>query len=118
MNERTESALIIILIGTLFFILGGILLFDKVMMMAGNIVFSFGVLLLLKPQLNFRNRDSLKNISLFIVGVVLVFCKFAVLGFLCQLVSVLYTVRSKIPSLKSLILRNLTKILKFVKILN
>lgn len=116
MNERSESALIIIVIGTIFFLMGGVLFFDRVMMMAGNIVFGFGVLLLLIPQMSLNNHGNLKSMSLFVAGVVLVFCKFAVLGFLFQLFSVLYTVRNKIPSIRSIIMNNITKILKFVRV--
>lgn len=116
MNERSESVLIIIVIGTIFFLMGGVLFFDRVMMMAGNIVFGFGVLLLLIPQMSLNNRGNLKSVSLFVAGVVLVFCKFAVLGFLFQLFCVLYTVRNKIPSIRSIIMNNITKILKFVRV--
>ncbi|ELQ74781.1 Ferric reductase-like protein [Trachipleistophora hominis] len=116
MNERSESALIIIVIGSIFFLMGGMLFFDRVMMMAGNIVFSIGVLLLLMPQMSLNSSENLKSMSLFVAGIVLVFCGFAVLGFLFQLVSVLYTIRNKIPSFRSIVMNNITKILKFLRI--
>lgn len=118
MDELTESALITIAIGLFFFIFGGVFLFDRALMMGGNLILSFGVFLLLKPQLDFNNTEYLKNIGLFIAGTTLVFLKFSFLGMLLQLMAIFTTIKSKIPSLKQIIIRNLTKILRFINFLS
>lgn len=115
MNERTESALLVIFMGTCFFLIGGLLLFDRLMMMAGNILFGSGVIMLIGPQFVLNSQENMKSFMLFLVGMTLVFCNFALFGFIFQVISVLYIIRHKIPSLRSIIIRNVSKIFTMVR---
>lgn len=109
MDKMTESAFITMAIGVFFFIFGGIFLFDRVLMIGGHIIFSVGVLLLLKPLSNFKNPESRKNFGLFVCGTSLVVCGFSLCGLLLQLLSVYHTIANQLPSARQMIMRNVLR---------
>lgn len=116
MESQTETALILIVIGSFFFIFGGLMLLDRLVMIAGNIIFSIGVLSLLLPQLDLHNRESMRNLSFFVVGISLMICGFAFFGFLFQFFAVISTIKNQLPSLKGILLRNYKKLLQVLRI--
>ncbi|KRH93369.1 Ferric reductase-like protein [Pseudoloma neurophilia] len=116
MDEWTESGLITAIIGLFFFIFGGILLFDRTLMTGGNVLFSVGVLILLRPKLSLQNPESTRNLVVFVIGMALNFNGLLALGFILQMIAALSTIKNQLPSVRQLITRNLFKTLRFLKV--
>ncbi|KAJ9621296.1 Golgi Transport [Taxawa tesnikishii (nom. ined.)] len=72
-----------------FFLIGGVLLFfDRAMLAMGNILFLFGISLLLGPQrtfLFFARRQKLRGTLAFLLGITLILLRWPLIGFLVEI---------------------------------
>jgi len=69
--------------GTFFIFLGIILFFDAALLALGNVLFTAGIALLIGPQKTFyffARKQKIRGTICFFTGMVLVFCKWAVVG--------------------------------------
>lgn len=108
MNRR-ETGLATIVFGTLFFVAGSTLLMDKAMAVAGNALVIIGVVVLMDR--NVSSLFSLKKVRgtlLFSLGIVFLFKRYVVVGFLIEMCGVYILVKDSIPSLK-LVLRGVVR---------
>ncbi|SNX87966.1 probable GOT1 - Membrane protein required for ER to Golgi transport [Melanopsichium pennsylvanicum] len=73
--------------GTFFIFVGIILFFDAALLALGNVLFTAGIALLIGPQKTFyffARKQKIRGTICFFAGMLLVFCKWAVIGMLIE----------------------------------
>ncbi|SOV05880.1 probable GOT1 - Membrane protein required for ER to Golgi transport [Ustilago sp. UG-2017a] len=69
--------------GTFFIFVGIVLFFDAALLALGNVLFTAGIALLIGPQKTFyffARKQKIRGTICFFAGMLLVFCKWAVVG--------------------------------------
>ncbi|CCF48765.1 hypothetical protein NDA18_001558 [Ustilago nuda] len=69
--------------GTFFIFVGIVLFFDAALLALGNVLFTAGIALLIGPQKTFyffARKQKIRGTICFFAGILLVFCKWAVVG--------------------------------------
>ncbi|KAK3724113.1 Golgi Transport [Vermiconidia calcicola] len=77
----------------LFLLLGLILLFDRALLAAGNILFLIGITLLLGPSrtfLFFARRQKWRGSAAFWIGIALILVRWTFVGFMVEMVGIFY----------------------------
>ncbi|KIS65827.1 uncharacterized protein UMAG_12038 [Mycosarcoma maydis] len=73
--------------GTFFIFVGILLFFDAALLALGNVLFTAGIALLIGPQKTFyffARKQKIRGTICFFAGMLLVFCKWAVIGMLVE----------------------------------
>ncbi|PWY98658.1 putative GOT1-membrane protein required for ER to Golgi transport [Testicularia cyperi] len=73
--------------GTFFILIGIVLFFDAALLALGNVLFTAGIALLIGPQKTFyffARKQKIRGTICFFTGMILVFCKWAVIGMLVE----------------------------------
>ncbi|EST06802.1 Vesicle transport protein, Got1/SFT2-like protein [Kalmanozyma brasiliensis GHG001] len=73
--------------GTFFIFAGILLFFDAALLALGNVLFTAGIALLIGPQKTFyffARKQKIRGTICFFTGMILVFCKWAVIGMLVE----------------------------------
>lgn len=104
MINLKESGVIVISIGCVFFTLGFVLFFDRAIMIGGNLLIFIGIGILARARIfDILHPNKLQGTALLIIGVILLFYKLAVLGFLLEILGVFLILKDSIPTLRSII---------------
>ncbi|KAF9763764.1 Vesicle transport protein GOT1A [Nosema granulosis] len=99
-----ESGVIVISIGFSFFLFGFILFFDRAIMIGGNLLILIGITILARARIfDIFQPSKLQGACLLLMGVVLLFYRFAVLGFLLEASGLFLIFKDNIPTLRSII---------------
>lgn len=83
----TEIGAGLVSFGTFFIFLGIVLFFDAALLALGNVLFTAGIALLIGPQKTFyffARKQKIRGTICFFAGMILVFCKWAVIGMLVE----------------------------------
>lgn len=120
MDSKTETSLILLGIGTFFFLISTLLLFDRKLMIGSNLIFCTGILALFYNGLETFNEvdaDGIKTLSIFVIGCVLLLNDLSLFGFVLQCVSCYMMLRKKItvPNIRSLVRNNMMRIFKLLR---
>lgn len=79
----TEIGAGLVSFGTFFIFVGILLFFDAALLALGNVLFTAGIALLIGPQKTFyffARKQKIRGTICFFAGMLLVFCKWAVIG--------------------------------------
>ncbi|KAM0687892.1 hypothetical protein COBT_000856 [Conglomerata obtusa] len=113
--DGKETGIIVISCGTVFLLLGMILVMDTALMAAGNMLIIIGIIITLKS--NFMNVFQVKNMQgliVFCFGVVIIFYRFILFGFLLEIVGLYLLFFDKIPSIKKILTTSVRKIIRSI----
>ncbi|EPR78726.1 hypothetical protein SLOPH_1801 [Spraguea lophii 42_110] len=100
MNNK-ETGISIIFFGLIFFFLG-LLLLDTGLLCASNVIIVAGLSFLLKTNiLNLTSGDEPKGILIFCTGVIFIFMRFFLFGFLFEVTGLFIILKSKIGGIKN-----------------
>jgi hypothetical protein len=78
--------------GVIFFLLGVLTLFDSALLALGNLLFIIGVILIIGPQKTvvfFTRPQKIRGSICFVVGILLILCKWSFFGFIVEAVGIL-----------------------------
>ncbi|EOB13285.1 hypothetical protein NBO_84g0003 [Nosema bombycis CQ1] len=104
MLNLRETGVIVISIGFSFFILGFILLFDRAIMIGGNLLIFIGIGILARARIfDLLQPNKLQGTAFLTIGVLFLFYKLAILGFLLELFGVFLLLKDSIPTFRSII---------------
>ncbi len=84
---KTEIGAGLVSFGTFFIFVGILLFFDAALLALGNVLFTAGIALLIGPQKTFyffARKQKIRGTICFFAGMLLVFCKWAVIGMLVE----------------------------------
>ena len=108
MNDSQIIGLGLLGFGTIFFILGVLMLLDRALLVMSNLLFLLGILILMTPNkfLSFVIQKERKQGSIaFFLGILLVFFKLPLPGIICEVVGAYWLFGGFLPLLISLILK-------------
>jgi len=97
-----ETGLTVVLVGVTILTMGFVLLMDTVLMAAGNLlILGGGIYAFHSHALSFFERDKILGTAIFLLGGFLLFFRYAMLGFVLEIVGVIYILKSLIPNIKN-----------------
>lgn len=101
--DKKEIGFSILVAGAFFIFLGIILLFDKALIAAGNILIVLGTLILLNTKIVdlFRVKNA-QGIVIFALGVIVLFYGYILLGFIMECAGLAVLFYDKMPTIKGL----------------
>ncbi|KAI4290952.1 hypothetical protein PAPHI01_0226 [Pancytospora philotis] len=114
MASTKEIGIVTVTTGCAIFFFGVLAMFDSALMIAGNLLVIAGTAMLLRSRsLSLLECDKLFGTFLFGLGVIALFLRLCMVGFLLELFGLVYVFKKSIPSFRSVLLR-----LFFAKSLN
>lgn len=106
MVNTNEAGIISICTGGAIFMLGVIAMFDKALMIAGNFLIIAGTIMLLRSRsLSLLEFDKIMGTIMFALGIVSLSLRLMMLGFLLELIGLIYIFKKSAPSFKAVLFR-------------
>ncbi|KAI5173444.1 hypothetical protein PAEPH01_1984 [Pancytospora epiphaga] len=106
MVSAIEGGVVAMCTGAGIFAFGVIALFDKALMTAGNLLFIIGALLVSRSSsLSVFKSNKLPGTVVFLLGIVALFLKLSILGFLLEIVGMSYVFKKSLPSFRTILFR-------------
>lgn len=108
MKDRTIIGIGLLGFGTLFFILGVILLLDRALLVMSNILILFSIIVLMNPKGFYSfaiQRDKIQGTIAFFTGILLVFFKLPLPGIVCEVVGAYWLFGGFYPMLLTLLMK-------------
>lgn len=101
-----ETAIVTTCTGMVILILGACFIFDTALIIAGNILVTFGFALLFKEKtFSLFKLDKIQGTSLFVLGMAILFFKYALLGVLFELIGLFIIFKNSLPAFRSILYR-------------
>lgn len=92
--------------GGAVFLLGVVAMFDKALMIAGNFLIIIGTTLLLRSKsFSLFEFDKIMGTAMFVLGIVSLVLKLTILGFLLELIGLIYIFKKSVPSFKAVLFK-------------
>jgi hypothetical protein len=113
MNTK-ETGVVVLTIGASVFGLGFVLLMDRALMIAGNLLVIAGLVILARSRmLGLLRPERLQGTAVFALGVLFLWYNFVLFGFLMELVGLFLILKDSLPTF-----RDVLKKLLFGKLLS
>lgn len=93
MNDNTKIGTGLLFLGCVFLMLGILLFFDSALLALGDVLFLTGLTMTIgvsRTVTFFSRRDRLRGIVAFFSGIVLVMCRWGLIGMIFQLYGIVY----------------------------
>ncbi|KAF7683085.1 putative Golgi transport protein 1 [Astathelohania contejeani] len=114
--ESKETGVTILFIGAIFFFLGGTLLLDKALMIAGNLLIIVGTVILARSKiLNIFSLNSLQGLLVFCLGILLMMLKYVTIGFIIEFYGLYLLFLDKLPTFRGILKRMLYKAVRMAR---
>ncbi len=102
--NSTESGVTVMLTGVFIFLMGLLILFDKGLVIAGDLIITAGIAMVMGSRLStLLEAEKILGSLLFCLGMCSYFLKYMVLGIILKIVGVFYILKRSIPNIRSLI---------------
>lgn len=100
-----ETGVVTITIGSGIFALGAVLLFDKALMIAGNLIIIIGFIMIMKHRTaDLFKLQTIQGTITFIIGLICLFMNYAILGFLLEIIGLIFIFKGYIPDFKTILI--------------
>ena len=98
-----ETVAITITIGAFVFILGASMLFDKALIIAGNLLIIIGFILIMKSRTaDLFKIETLRATIIFVSGLVCLILNYILLGFLLEFIGIFLIFKTYIPDFRTI----------------
>lgn len=105
MSNR-ENGAVLIGIGFTIMTLGAFVMFDRALMIAGNFIAIGGLSILLRSRIfHLLKPDQLLGTSIFSVGILSLFMRHVILGFLLEFFGLIWIFKQSIPNIRASLFR-------------
>ncbi|AFN83890.1 hypothetical protein EROM_100740 [Encephalitozoon romaleae SJ-2008] len=99
-----ESGVVVMSIGMFVFLVGGILLMDRALMISGNLLIIIGISLLARSKMfTLLRPEKIQGMVIFVVAVLFLIYGFLAFGFLLEILGLFLLLRDNIPTFRAVL---------------
>lgn len=99
-----ESGVVVMSIGMFVFLVGAILLMDRALMIAGNLLIIIGISLLARYKVfTLLRPEKIQGMAIFVIGVLFLVYRFLAFGFLLEILGLFLLLKDNIPTFRAVL---------------